>query len=705
MGIFNPGRCLFGGLFLPALLISQSVLWADDEENRDQDSVKTEAQTPTIMVTASRTEADLFELPMTVNVITDQDIKRQPATNITDILATVPGVELSDAGIAGAKRISIRGEEYSRTLILINGVKTVDKRSAQTAVLIDASQIERIEVIKGPASVLYGPEAIGGVINIITKKGGNGKPVAFSQNFILDTSTGSANVQSAIFGDVGGFNYRFSGSGTNVGERKVPGDTNSDTGSATRSNYKNRYYSGQLGYDWDKASFSLRADQYESSLFYANATEAAAVDPSSANTMRMPENDRKAVTATLELRDLNRYLPKLTMTGAYQNSKREMASDFLALMEPYLGTVKSDQDQYTFSGVSEWSIGAHYVTAGLDYEFDDVHMGNNQEYINPALADYFSKAHVEQTTLGIFVQDEWSFAEDYKLTLGARQTWIESKFIDKEGPAYDIPSTKNRSHDKLVGSVGLVYTGINDLALRAQWSQGNRYPTISQLFTGQAGHGGSSVSSHPNPDLKPETSNNYEIGARYQSGGWDIDAAVFFTDSKNYIASYTENNIASFYNAAKAETLGTELSLGYTFESLGLTPYTNVTWIRRMFTHYNGVKSDKTGTPRVRGRVGVKWQAEVNEHQRVFTDLYSNWAVKCEEMAQPGSMSIAGAISKYEGWQTLNLTLGLEGGEDHKYNIALSLNNIGNQRYTTSKGAAALPEPGFHVVLGVGFEY
>ena len=690
-------KCRFlGSLFLTALLFSPPVVLAANEEDEAENSAQSEAvQLNVIMVTATRVLAELFELPMTVNVISAEDIKRNPVTNITDVLETIPGVAMESPGLAGAKRVSIRGEDVGRTLILINGVKTVDKRNAQSGVLIDASQIERIEVIKGPASVLYGPEAIGGVINIITKNGGE-KPISFSQDFVLDSSTNSVDVQSAIFGNVNGFNYRFSGSGTNVGERKIPGGY--ADGKSDKSNYKNRYYSAQLGYDWDKGSFSVRADQYESVIQYALGSAMA-----DSNTfMRMPENDRQAVVGTLELRDLNAYLPKLTLTGSYQNTKRSMISDWinsssLPPMMNYIGEVKSDHDQYTFSGVSEWSLGKHYVTAGWDYEFDDINVANRTDWTNRYS---YSTAHVEQDTLGIFIQDEWSFVEDFKLSLGARQTWVESRFIDKDGPSYAIPSSDKKKHSSLVGNVGLVYTGIDDLSLRMQWSQGNRYPTVSQLFTGSAGHGGGAVTSIPNPDLQPETSNSYEVGARYRGGSWDVDTAVFYTTAKDYIAGFTQNGVASYYNAAKAETLGAEMSVGYTFESTNLTPYTNVTWLHRTFTHYNGRETDQTGTPDFQGRVGLKWHADVHESQRVFTDLYCNWATRAENLS-----ATAVDATKYPAWQTLNLTLGVEGGEDHKYNASLSLKNIGNQHYSTSKGSANLPEPGFHVVLGVGFEY
>jgi Outer membrane receptor for ferrienterochelin and colicins len=689
------------GLFLAVLLVSPAAAFADDEETEEEKKNKSssEVQTQTIMVTASRVEADLFELPMTVNVITAEDLQREPVTNITDALATIPGITFTDAGLAGAKRVSIRGEDISRTLILVNGVKTLDKRNAQTAVLIDPSQIERIEIIKGPASVLYGSEAIGGVINIITKKGGTGKPVSFSQNFVVDTSTNSLNVRSAIFGDYNGFNYRFSGNGVNVGERKVP--SSGDISTADKSNYKNRYYSGQLGYKWDKGSFNLQADRYESEVYYALGDAVADMGIY----MKLPKNDRDALVGTLELNDLNRYLPKVVLTGSYQNIKRDMMT-FSSSSEQH---VASDQDQYGLTGVSEWTLGAHYLTFGFDYEYDDVIVDASTTYAANPTNNMAHNSHVEQTTLGVFLQDEWTLPHDFKLTGGLRQTWLEGKFISKEGSSFRIPPKNSRKYDDLVASLGVVYTGFEDWALRAQWSQGTRYPTISQMFTGTAGHGAGTNPTYPNPDLEPETSNSYEIGARYKGGGWNIDGALFYTEAKNFIDGLTVydpvigSNISTYRNASKAETIGAELALGYTFESTGLNPYGNVTWLRRTTTSAAGYKTDKNQIPPLQGRIGLKWGMDVNDSQRVFTDLYCNWATEAER----NTRNAAGVVSntKYQAWQSLNLTLGIEGGEEHKYNASLSLRNIGNQHYVTSRGSGNLPEPGFHVVLGLGFEY
>lgn len=129
-------------------------------------------QTSEVTVTAGRVEQQLLEVPMAVTVVTNQEIQESAARNVGELLEDIPGVMVNNAGSQGLKRVSIRGEDTFRTLTLIDGQKISEQKSMSGAsILIDPSSIERIEVIKGPASVLYGSDALGGVVNIITKKG------------------------------------------------------------------------------------------------------------------------------------------------------------------------------------------------------------------------------------------------------------------------------------------------------------------------------------------------------------------------------------------------------------------------------------------------------------------------------------------------------------------------------------------------------
>lgn len=165
-----------------------------------------------VYVTATRVEKELQDVPMSVSVMTSEDIKRSPARTIGELLQDVPGVEIRNSGGQGFKRISIRGENPNRVLILIDGQKLVENKSMDgTPLLIDPSNVERVEVIKGPASVLYGSEAIGGVINIITKKGGD-KPIQGEASVAYNGASNGFAESLSAFGGMNGFKYRVSGS-------------------------------------------------------------------------------------------------------------------------------------------------------------------------------------------------------------------------------------------------------------------------------------------------------------------------------------------------------------------------------------------------------------------------------------------------------------------------------------------------------------
>jgi hemoglobin/transferrin/lactoferrin receptor protein len=669
------------------------------------------------MVTVSRVLQDLMDVPMGVSVLTAEDLEREPYTNITEALTQLPGVMIDTLGRPGASRVSIRGESYGRTLILIDGVKAVDKDGSDNTITIDPSQIERIEIIKGPGSVLYGTDGMGGVISIITKRGGN-KPVGFSQNFIFDSSTRSVEPQTAVFGRYNGFNYRVSASGVNAKDRRVPGGSR-DGGTAASSSYRNRYYSAQFGYDWDGHSFTLRADHYENKSFYAQGLSAV----QDKTIMRLDPNDRDTVTASLTLSALTERLRKLTFTASYQRIQKDFISDFnnpaLAFAGMWaVGHGISDQRQLTFSAQAEWSLGRHYLTAGVDYIGDDVKVRAETYPYNP-VPPTFSAAKVKRQTLDLFAQDEWSVTDGLTLTGGLRFSTVRDSMAYQHGPHYPAGTFPKKKASKLVGSLGAVYRGIPDWAFRFNYTMGYRYPSIRQLLTGSTGHGGPSMMMLANPDLKPETSHNFEIGARHQSDHWEVDVSLFLSNAKNYIHWVTVSGgfmnppwLARYYNMNKARTYGAEVSVAYSFEAADFkfTPYGKGTWLKRRLTLPDGRSSADTNTPPFEGRVGLKFERQLGGAALFYGDLYANMAAKTDYNISDGTFNgslppLAAATTRAEAWQTLNLTLGVRGGEDHKYNVSLSLRNLFDQTYRLTRSDESINEPGFSAVLAIGYEY
>ncbi|GAL13564.1 TonB-dependent receptor [Vibrio astriarenae] len=126
-----------------------------------------------MVVTATSYQTKASEAPASVSVITEEDLALMPYNNLADALVATPGVNIADLG-QGRKGIEIRGMDVSQSLILIDG-RRVSRASDMLGHSnfelqnIPVSDIERIEVIKGPMSALYGSDALGGVVNVITK--------------------------------------------------------------------------------------------------------------------------------------------------------------------------------------------------------------------------------------------------------------------------------------------------------------------------------------------------------------------------------------------------------------------------------------------------------------------------------------------------------------------------------------------------------
>ena len=146
-----PHHVLAAAVAAAAVAISGSASAADEYQTLD-----------TMTVTAGRFEQDLMETPMSVSVVTREQIEQSGARNVGELLQLLPGIQVNNDGGQGMKRIKIRGENAFRTLVMIDGQKVSEQKSMSGApMLIDPSMIERVEVIKGPASVLYGSDAIG----------------------------------------------------------------------------------------------------------------------------------------------------------------------------------------------------------------------------------------------------------------------------------------------------------------------------------------------------------------------------------------------------------------------------------------------------------------------------------------------------------------------------------------------------------------
>lgn len=168
----RPGIFIFGGamyciILLFLILTFPITVWSQTDED-EESSVE-----ETVIVTADRLEEELKDAGSSVTVITREEIEQQKALFVLDVLRSVPGIYISQSGSVGkVTTIFSRGAESDHILVLLDGVQINDSLNFVDLSTLSTNNIERIEIVRGPQGTLYGSDAMGGVINIISRKGG-----------------------------------------------------------------------------------------------------------------------------------------------------------------------------------------------------------------------------------------------------------------------------------------------------------------------------------------------------------------------------------------------------------------------------------------------------------------------------------------------------------------------------------------------------
>lgn len=648
-----------------------------------------------VVVTASRVEQQLADVNMSVSVITSEQIQQDAgATTIADLLeSTVPGIRVNNDGGQGIDRIKIRGENSFRTVVMIDGQRISEQKSMSgVPLLIDPSQVERIEVIRGPASVLYGSDAIGGAINIITKKGGT-KPIEGSVSIGFNSSNNGKDGSAQIYGGTNGWKYRIGAAASANDNLDTPLGEMPNTDSKTKS--ANAFLSYDIdpnktvGVSFNYHDLEFMSADYTSPGFYVD----------------VPEWERMRGAAFAEFKNISENFVRLRLDTAIESNKKQM-QNHVVMFGPYMLDNFADNKLTTssFNAQTDWQIGnAHYLIAGYEFSHDNLEAKSEAVGKVPSIVPgvgmvptSYNKAEKYdgyQMRHAVFATMETTLAEDWVFNYGARYTWI-SNDIDIHNELAGIKDHRDGNDGKVVFNVGASYKGFENLALRANWSQGYRYPLLQELYIDTSM--GSMGTTYANPDLKPETSDNFEIGARYSSGIIRVDAAIFYSDANDYITTVAiDENNSRYTNVGKAKTIGFELDAGV---QLGdFEPYTVLTILRREYEE-NGVETTKTGTPKVTARYGVRYNTEYNGALwRADAYAVTQSATESLDVSDPDAEVIS-----YGGATTFNLTGGVSFGPDNAYSFDAGFYNIGDKAYQNN---GAIYEAGRHFAVKLNAKF
>lgn len=523
-------------------------------------------RTKDVIVTATRTAEEVKVVPQSVEVITSEDIEKLGATDVYQALKLASNVDVTRAGMAG-HNVMIRGMSTNHTLILVNGMRRAgeDTSVTQNVYALDRlslSDIERIEIVRGPASAQYGSDALGGVINIITKKSGAEPSV------MVGASTGTESINNYYhinFGKQGNFsgslNMRFSKLRKNVmpdadgsnfygPTQDINFDGNFDLGNNQNLNLNLGYYHEQTAADYK--------DAFLSGTMYSNKDKKewydyTRKDFSLAWTGKTPKNDWMIRTYYSYLdKDNNLYNNRAVFPGMMEN--------ILGTMYPRYDWDKSKYKLFGIEGKDTMAIGEdHLLTFGAEYRSNKVEgtrMGNGGDNIHSEdrwgngvqrTKDYSEK---DLETYAAYIQDEW-MVNDKLLLIPSIRYDHDSSFGGKTTP-----------------KIGATYFLNDHNRFKANWGKGFKAPTISELYMSMnRAMGPMTVTVLGNPDLQPEESESWDISYEYDDDKNWGKITYFENDVKNLITSpYTINPdgtmVSQYENVDKAQINGVELELG-----------------------------------------------------------------------------------------------------------------------------------------------
>ena len=476
--------------------------WADSADNADElnNPQKAPDDLGDIIVTATRSEIDIEDAPGSVTVINHEEIKQKGGNNILDIVRGTPGISLQGIGSGGRKALSLRGMESKHTLILVNGKRlpasndVIGPNTDYQYDWIPTGRIERIEVVRGPMSVLYGADALAGVINIITRK-----PTDKLEADIKLTGR-LANGDSANDRDGHDIEFNLSGSIRPTLQFSMGGQQ------GRRASVSSKLKPGQSvieGREKQQLSLELNwqpADQHNITLEYSNGQEDRWLD--TATRLNLPYKSTYDIDRQqLSLGWKGSIGQTLSSLRAYR-SNVEITNHTTNGVTP---TVPQELQETIMEGTINFPVGLKQtITAGLEHRIEALE--------NPNLTG----GKDDFTLNSLYLQDEVDLTERTLITLGARIDDHEA-FGSEVSPRASI-----------------VWNATDQWIFKGSYGHGFRAPTIKQVSPGYSFPLGIFVIAS-NPDLKPETNNALELGTHYSSEKYRIDAAVFDNKVKNLI--------------------------------------------------------------------------------------------------------------------------------------------------------------------------
>lgn len=536
-----------------------------------------------VVVTATRTENDVKKVPASTQVITQEDIKRGGATSVRNALSMYANIFQKSKVRGGGHDIIIRGMETKHSLVMVNGRRISNEAdasglgNAMSLDRININDVEKIEIVRGPSSALYGSEAMGGVLNIITKPSKEQTLLTGLEHTSEDTS----HWWHADTGRIGNFSMTFDARFNKINRSMPDTATESDPyGTAQTYNASLNYYVNDHSYVnayMDYYSQHLKTDTGTPTMKPITLTTSRGMSLSGQAMLEgtgskayKQKNYGISWNGKTDKNDwqIQAYMSKFNWSttsntkvlGSIPPAGMEGMFNFLLQKKNTYDFNHDEHNMWAIEGRDSLRVNDHHrVTFGAEYVKDKVAgtgLGSNGDGVHSITENGKTKSSSEKTlsSYAAYLQDEIEY-----------------------GKWFIVPAIRY-DHHSAYGShtspkIGVTYNATDHFRIKANYGDGFKAPSVSQLYYDldmEMGRG-NWVHLTGNPNLKPEKSKSWDLGVEAEFGKGYGSLTYFDNDVDNLITSIPKgkdsngHNLHRYENVNKARIKGLENTLGYRF--------------------------------------------------------------------------------------------------------------------------------------------
>lgn len=619
--------------------------------------LKTEITLENVEVTGSRAPLSIRQAARMVTVLDREQIAAAPVQSVNDLLKYAVSVDVRQRGPIGAQTdVGIRGGFSEQVTILLNGINICDPQTAHNAFdfPVDLSDIERIEVLKGPAGRTYGTSSLVGAINIVTK----------------NPSHSSADFHA----EAGSFGYATVGGRVNLQQNKW---NNQVSGSYIRSDGYSRSKSGHLNADY-KGGKAFYQGRYEQDAVVMKWHAGLSTKGFGSNTFYSPKFDEQYERTTkfytaLQAETKNSWFhfrPSVYWNRSQDRFELIRGSETVVPFNYH----RTDVFGLNLNTYFDWALGRTAIAA--EFRNEDIISGNLGEPLN-------KKVHIHDTDRNY----EYGLNRS-NLSLVLEHNVILKRFTLSAG-FIGVKNTWNEMPFTLYPGIDVSYRFGENLKVYASYNASLRMPSFTELYYSVGGHKADKY-------LKPEELQAVEAGVKYLTPAFSATASLFYHHCRNMIdwimRSSSEDEVWESVNHTRVNSLGFETELMLDFQRI----FPSQRYFGKLNVGYSYIDEDKHEVMGIRTRSTLEYLRHklVATLQTNITKKLSFWLNYRFQDRAGTYQDVNGKVQDYTPYSVFDARLSWN---KPKTTFYIEANNLFNAHYVDYGN---VPQPGTWIMVG-----